>query len=149
MRAVVQRVSHASVKVGEEVTGQIERGLLVLVAAAHGDTTADAELLARKIAGLRIFPDADGKMNLDVIQAAGAVLAVSQFTLFGDCRKGRRPSFQAAARPDHARPLLDHYIAATRGLGLRCETGVFGAMMQVELLNDGPVTLLIDTTKLF
>ena len=149
MRAVVQRVAHASVRVGDEVAGRIQRGLLVLVAAAHGDTPADAELLARKISGLRVFPDVDGKMNLDVIQAGGAILAVSQFTLFGDCRKGRRPSFQAAAHPDHARPLLDQYVAATKALGLPCETGVFGAMMEVELLNDGPVTLLIDTTKLF
>ncbi len=149
MRAVVQRVSHASVTVDGERTGEIGLGLLVLVGAAHEDTTADAELLARKIAGLRIFPDADGKMNLDVSQAGGAVLAVSQFTLLGDCRKGRRPSFQGAARPEHAAPLFDHYVSATRALGLPCPTGVFGAMMKVELLNDGPVTLLLDTTKHF
>jgi len=149
MRAVVQRVAHASVTVDGEVTGEIALGLLVLIGAAHEDTVADAELLARKIAGLRIFPDADGKMNLDVTQAGGSVLAVSQFTLLGDCRKGRRPSFQAAARPEHASPLFDQYVAATRALGLVCPTGVFGAMMKVELLNDGPVTLLLDTTKHF
>jgi D-tyrosyl-tRNA(Tyr) deacylase len=149
MRAVVQRVSHATVEVDGEICGKIELGLLVLVGAVHGDTQADAEFLARKIAGLRIFPDENGKMNLDVSQAGGAILAVSQFTLLGDCRKGRRPSFQAAARPERARPLFDHYVAHTKTLGLSCPTGIFGAMMKVELLNDGPVTLLIDTEKLF
>ncbi len=149
MRAVVQRVRHASVKVDGEITGRIDRGLLVLVGAAHEDTNADANALARKIAGLRIFRDETGKMNLDVRQIGGAVLAVSQFTLFGDCRKGRRPSFMSAAHPDLARPLFDRYVEATRALELRCETGIFGAMMDVELANDGPVTMLIDTTKLF
>jgi D-tyrosyl-tRNA(Tyr) deacylase len=149
LRAVVQRVAHARVEVGGEVTGSIGPGLLVLVGAAPGDTPADADELARKVAQLRIFADAEGKMNLDVQQAGGAVLAVSQFTLFGDCRKGRRPSFQAAAAPDVAKPLYDRYVEATRALGLRCETGVFGAMMAVHLLNDGPVTLLLDTTRLF
>ena len=149
MRAVVQRVAHASVTVDGATTGEIGLGLLVLVGAAPEDTADDAAFLARKIAGLRIFPDADGKMNLDVSQAGGAILAVSQFTLFGDCRKGRRPSFQAAARPEIAAPLFDQYVEATRALGLTCPTGIFGAMMKVELLNDGPVTLLLDTTKLF
>lgn len=149
MRAVVQRVAHASVTVDGATTGEIGLGLLVLVGAAPEDTADDAAFLARKIAGLRIFPDADGKMNLDVSQAGGAILAVSQFTLFGDCRKGRRPSFQAAARPEIAAPLFDQYVEATRALGLPCPTGIFGAMMKVELLNDGPVTLLLDTTKLF
>lgn len=149
MRAVVQRVSRASVTVDGRVTGRVDRGLLVLVGAAPEDTPADADALARKVAGLRIFPDAAGKMNLDVSQVGGAVLAVSQFTLLGDCRKGRRPSFQGAAHPSIARPLFDRYVEATRGLGLSCETGVFGADMKVELLNDGPVTLLIDTHKLF
>lgn len=149
MRAVVQRVSRASVTVDGAVVGQIERGLLVLVGAAEGDAAGDADALARKVAGLRVFPDADGKMNLDVQQVGGAVLAVSQFTLLGDCRKGRRPSFVGAARPEVASPLFDRYVEATRALGLRCETGVFQADMKVELLNDGPVTLLIDTGKLF
>ena len=149
MRAVVQRVRHASVTVDGEVTGRIGPGLLVLVGAAHEDTPADADTLATKIARLRIFRDDDGKMNLDVTQIDGAVLAVSQFTLFGDCRKGRRPAFMAAARPEVAAPLFDRYVEATRALGLTCETGVFGAMMDVELHNDGPVTLLLDTTKLF
>lgn len=149
MRAVVQRVSHASVKVDGEVVGAIERGLLVLVGAAEGDGEADADALAKKVAGLRIFPDEAGKMNLDVAQIGGAVLAISQFTLLGDCRKGRRPSFQGALHPDRASLLFDRYVEATRALGLGCEAGVFGADMKVELLNDGPVTLLVDTTKLF
>lgn len=149
MRAVVQRVRHASVTVDGVVTGRIEHGLLVLVGAGHEDTVADADALALKVAGLRIFRDEAGKMNLDVRQVAGAVLAVSQFTLFGDCRKGRRPSFVAAAHPDVARPLFDRYVSATQALELTCETGVFGAMMDVELLNDGPVTMLLDTTRLF
>ena len=149
VRAVVQRVTRASVTVDDEVTGAIESGLLVLVGAAPEDTEAEALALARKVAGLRIFTDAAGKMNLDVAQIGGAVLAIPQFTLFGDCRKGRRPSFQSAAHPDLASPLFDAYVAATRALGLRCPTGVFGASMKVDLLNDGPVTLLVDTTKLF
>jgi len=149
MRAVVQRVSRASVTVDGEVTGRIDGGLLVLVGAAHGDTAADADSLSRKIAGMRIFPDEDGKMNLSVEQAGGAILAVSQFTLLGDCRKGRRPSFQGAAHPEVAEPLFDRYVAATRASGLVCETGIFRADMKVELLNDGPVTLMIDTRKLF
>lgn len=149
MRAVVQRVSHASVTVDGRVVGAIERGLLVLVGAADGDGEADADALAKKVAGLRIFPDEAGKMNLDVAQVGGAVLAISQFTLLGDCRKGRRPSFQGALHPDRASPLFDRYVEATRALGLGCETGIFGADMKVELLNDGPVTLLVDTSKLF
>ena len=149
MRGVVQRVRRASVTVDGVVTGQIGTGLLVLVGAAEGDDERDAETLAGKVARLRVFADADGKMNLDVQQAGGAVLAVSQFTLLGDCRRGRRPSFVRAARPELARPLFEHYVKATRDLGLRCETGVFGAMMDVELLNDGPVTLLLDTRRLF
>lgn len=149
MRAVVQRVAHARVEVDGEVVGRIEKGLLVLVGAARGDTEADAEALARKVAALRIFRDHEGRMNLDVAQAGGAVLAVSQFTLLGDCRRGRRPSFQDAAPPEIAAPLFDRYVEATRALGLCCETGVFGAMMDVHLLNDGPVTLLIDTKRAF
>lgn len=149
MRAVVQRVRGARVEVEGRVTGAIDRGLLVLIGAAPADTPAEVDALAEKIAGLRIFADAEGKMNLDVTQVGGAVLAVSQFTLFGDCRKGRRPSFQSAAGPDHGNAMYTRYVEATRGLGLRCETGIFGAMMDVHLLNDGPVTLLLDTTRLF
>lgn len=149
MRAVVQRVSRARVTVEGRVTGEIGPGLLVLVGAAQGDTAADADALARKVLGLRIFPDTEGKMNLDVQQAGGAVLAVSQFTLLGDCRKGRRPSFQAAARPEDAAPLFERYVTTTRAEGVDCQTGIFQAMMDVELVNDGPVTLLVDTQRVF
>jgi D-tyrosyl-tRNA(Tyr) deacylase len=149
MRAVVQRVRGARVEVEGRVTGAIDRGLLVLIGAAPADTPAEVDALAEKIACLRIFPDGEGKMNLDVTQVSGAVLAVSQFTLFGDCRKGRRPSFQSAAGPEHGDAMYTRYVESTRRLGLRCETGVFGAMMDVHLLNDGPVTLLLDTTRLF
>ncbi len=149
MRAVVQRVSRASVSIDGETSGQIGVGLLVLVGAAEGDTEADARALASKVAGLRIFNDADGKMNLDVQQAGGAILAVSQFTLLGDCRKGRRPSFVKAGRPEPAKLRYEQYIEATRDLGIEVETGIFQANMQVELVNDGPVTLLIDTDKVF
>lgn len=149
MRAVVQRVRRASVTVDGAVVGAIEDGLLVLVGAAKGDTDADAIALAEKVCRLRIFADDAGKMNLDVSQIGGAVLAVSQFTLLGDCRKGRRPSFFPAEHPDLARPLFDRFVAAVEALGLRCPTGIFGADMAVELHNDGPVTLLIDTRKAF
>lgn len=149
MRAVVQRVSSASVTVDNDVVGAIDQGVLILVAAAHEDTEADAIALAKKVAGLRIFTDETGKMNLDVRQVGGAVLAVSQFTLFGDCRKGRRPSFVHAARPEPAVALYEQFVEATRKQGLTVETGVFQADMQVTLVNDGPVTILLDTTRLF
>ena len=149
MRAVVQRVSRASVKVGDELTGEIGKGLLVLLGVGQDDSQADADYLAEKIAGLRIFEDEAGKMNLSVMDAGGAVLAVSQFTLFGDIRRGKRPSFDAAARPERARELYDYFVQQVRGLGLRCETGRFQAMMEVELVNAGPVTILLDSKKLF
>jgi D-tyrosyl-tRNA(Tyr) deacylase len=149
MRAVVQRVSRASVKVGGELVGEIELGLLVLLAVAQDDTEADADYLADKIAGLRIFEDADGKMNRAVADAGGAVLAVSQFTLYGDVRRGKRPSFDAAARPDQAVRLYQYFVGKIRAAGLRCETGKFQEMMDVELVNDGPVTILLDSKKLF
>jgi D-aminoacyl-tRNA deacylase len=149
MRAVVQRVSRAQVSVNGEVTGKIDRGLLVLLGVAATDAETDAEYLADRIAGLRIFEDEDGKMNLSVVEAGGAILAVSQFTLYGDTRGGRRPSFIAAARPEQARKLYEHFIARIRAIGLACETGRFQEMMQVELVNDGPVTVLVDSTKLF
>ena len=149
MRLVVQRVRSARVEVEGQVVGAIERGLLVLVGAAPTDTRAEVEALATKATQLRIFPDAEGKMNLDLAQVAGQVLAVSQFTLFGDCRKGRRPSFQAAAPPGHGEAMYDAYVEATRALGFVCATGCFGADMQVHLQNDGPVTLLLDSTRLF
>jgi D-tyrosyl-tRNA(Tyr) deacylase len=145
MRAVVQRVSRAGVSVGGEVVGAIDRGLLVLLGVAPTDTGADARWLADKVAGLRIFNDADGKMNLSVQDVEGSVLVVSQFTLYGDCRKGRRPSFIGAAPPELAEPLYGAFVNAFRALGLPTATGRFGAMMQVELVNDGPVTLLIET----
>jgi D-aminoacyl-tRNA deacylase len=149
MRAVVQRVSRASVKVGDEITGQIGLGLLVLLGVGQDDAEVDAEYLAEKVAGLRIFEDDGGKMNLSVSDAGGAVLAVSQFTLFGDVRRGKRPSFDAAARPERARELYEYFVERVRGLGLRCETGRFQAMMDVELVNNGPVTILLDSKKAF
>lgn len=149
MRAVAQRVSRASVVVGGETVGQIDRGLLVFVGVGKDDTKADADYLADKVAGLRIFEDEAGKMNLGVIEADGAVLAVSQFTLFGDVRRGKRPSFDAAALPEHARELYEYFVERIRNLGLRCETGRFQAMMEVSLMNDGPVTILLDSKKEF
>jgi D-tyrosyl-tRNA(Tyr) deacylase len=149
MRAVVQRVTRASVRVGGQLSGEIGPGLLVLLGVAQEDTTADADYLAEKIAGLRIFEDEAGKLNLSVHDAGGAVLAVSQFTLFGDVRRGKRPSFDEAARPEQARELYEYFVAEIRNLGLRCETGCFQAMMQVELVNSGPVTILLDSKKAF
>jgi D-tyrosyl-tRNA(Tyr) deacylase len=149
MRAVVQRVSRASVKVNGEFTGQIAQGLLVLLGVGHDDTETDAAYLVEKIAGLRIFEDNDGKMNRSVTDIGGAVLAVSQFTLFGDVKKGKRPSFDAAARPEQARDLYERFVADVRALGLRCETGRFQETMEVELVNQGPVTILLDSKKLF
>ena len=149
MRAVVQRVSRASVKVNGEFTGQISEGLLVLLGVAQEDVESDADYLAAKIAGLRIFEDREGKMNRSVAEIGGAVLAVSQFTLFGDVRRGKRPSFDAAARPERAQALYDYFVACLRALGLPCETGRFQEMMEVELVNQGPVTILLDSKKLF
>jgi D-tyrosyl-tRNA(Tyr) deacylase len=145
MRAVLQRVSRASVVIDGETVGSISRGLLVLLGVAHADTAAEAQWLAEKVAGLRVFNDEAGKMNRDVADVGGALLVVSQFTLHGDCRKGRRPSFIGAAPPEIAIPLYEAFINALRGLGLPVQTGRFGAMMQVELVNDGPVTLILDT----
>ena len=149
MRAVVQRASRASVKVNGELTGNIGEGLLVLLGVGQDDTDADASYLAEKVAGLRIFEDAEGKMNRSVTDVGGAVLAVSQFTLFGDVRKGKRPSFDAAARPERARALYEHFVERIRATGVRCETGRFQEMMEVELINQGPVTILLDSRKLF
>ena len=149
MRAVVQRVSRASVKVAGETIGAIDGGLLVLVGVGHDDGETDAEYLAEKICGLRIFEDDEGKMNRSVLDTGGAVLAVSQFTLYGDVRRGKRPSFDEAARPEQAAPIYEHFVACVRGAGLRCETGKFQAMMKVELVNDGPVTILVDSKKGF
>ena len=149
MRAVVQRVRRARVTVRGEVTGEIGPGLLVLLGVGNEDTQAEAEYLADKTVGLRIFADADGKMNRAVGEIAGAVLVVSQFTLYGDVRKGRRPSFDGAATPERARELYEHFVARVRAAGLRCETGRFQEMMDVELANDGPVTILLDSEKTF
>jgi D-tyrosyl-tRNA(Tyr) deacylase len=149
MRAVVQRVSQARVTVHEEVTGQIGIGLLVLLGVGEGDQKADAEYCAEKICGLRIFEDQDGKMNRSVLDVGGNILAVSQFTLYGDVRRGKRPSFDAAAKPEQARKLYEHFVERVRAMGLRCETGRFQEMMQVELVNNGPVTILIDSEKGF
>jgi D-tyrosyl-tRNA(Tyr) deacylase len=129
------------------MVGQIEKGLLVLLGVAQDDTEADAEYLADKIVGMRIFEDADEKMNLAVTEVGGAILAVSQFTLYGDMRRGRRPSFDAAARPEQARKLYEYFVEKIRAAGIRCETGKFQAMMEVELVNDGPVTILVDSRK--
>jgi len=145
MRAVLQRVSHARVVVDQEVVGQIGRGLLVLLGVTHSDTALQARWLADKIVGLRIFNDAEGKMNLGLADVGGEVLVVSQFTLHGDCRKGRRPSFIDAAPPEIAIPLYEAFIEAVKIQGIRTATGRFGAMMQVELVNDGPVTLIVDS----
>ncbi|MDR3764086.1 MAG: D-aminoacyl-tRNA deacylase [Acidobacteriota bacterium] len=149
MRAVVQRVTRARVTVEAHTIGQIERGLVVLLGVAAGDTREDASYLAQKIAGLRIFEDAEGKMNRSISDISGSVLAVSQFTLYGDARRGKRPSFDAAARPEQARILYQDFVEDLLAQGLRCETGQFQADMKVELVNDGPVTILLDSQKLF
>jgi D-tyrosyl-tRNA(Tyr) deacylase len=147
MKAVLQRVTRALVRVDEEIVGSIERGLMVLVGVAEGDTDADADALAGKIATLRIFEDDAGKMNLAVTDVGGSVLAVSQFTLLADTSRGRRPSFTPAMRPPEAERLFDRVCEALRSHALRVETGRFGASMQVELVNDGPVTILLDTKQ--
>ena len=144
MRAIVQRVSRAKVDIEGQTVGAIGPGLLVLLGITHGDTIEAGRWLAEKIVGLRIFPDADGKMNRDVMEAGGSVLIVSQFTLYGDCRKGRRPSFVDAAPPPVAIPLYEQFVQAVQALGVPVASGRFGADMQVELVNDGPVTLIVD-----
>lgn len=149
MRAVVQRVSRARVTVAGEVVGEIGPGLLVLLGVGQADNESDADYLAGKITGLRIFEDAQGKMNRALGESGGAVLAVSQFTLYGDARRGKRPSFDAAARPELASQLYEHFVGKIRASGLRCETGRFQEMMQVELVNEGPVTILLDSQKTF
>lgn len=149
MRAVVQRVSQASVTVENETVGQIGCGFLVLLGVGSDDTPADADYLAKKIVGLRVFEDDAGKMNRGLLDVGGDLLVVSQFTLWGDCRKGRRPSFVAAAPPEQADKLYQHFVAVARSEGVNVETGRFRADMKVSLVNDGPVTLLLDSQKEF
>jgi D-tyrosyl-tRNA(Tyr) deacylase len=145
MRVVIQRCKQASVTVNEEIVGQIGKGLMVLVGVTHNDTIEDAKYLAGKVAGIRIFEDEQGKMNLGLQEIGGQVLSVSQFTLYGDCRKGKRPGFSDAARPEVATPVYEAFNSALRELGLTVETGIFGADMDVALTNWGPVTLIIDS----
>jgi D-tyrosyl-tRNA(Tyr) deacylase len=145
MRAVVQRVKRALVRIDGETVGEIASGLLVLLGITHSDTADKARWLAEKIVGLRIFNDVEGKMNQGLADVGGSVLVVSQFTLYGDCRKGRRPSFVDAAPPEIAVPLYEAFVNGVKALGVRTATGRFGAMMEVELVNDGPVTLIVET----
>ena len=149
MRAVVQRVTRAKVTVDDEVVGEIGPGFLILLGVAHDDTTTDAGYLAQKISTLRVFDDADDKMNLSLKDTGGALLIVSQFTLLGDVRRGLRPSWSDAARPEVAEPLYEYFVECSRKLIPKVETGSFRKMMQVELVNDGPVTLLLDSRRNF
>ena len=149
MRAVVQRVSRAAVRIADEVIGAIDHGFLVLVGCGQGDGEADVDYLADKVANLRVFEDEKGLMNRSLADVGGAVLAVSQFTLYGDCRKGRRPSFTEALAPEPAQSLYEKFVAKLRKAGLRVETGRFRALMDVELVNCGPVTLLLDSRRQF
>ena len=149
MRAVVQRVSRAKVTINDFTSGEIGCGLLVLLGVGCEDTEADVDYLAQKIAGLRIFADSEGKMNRSVVDVGGSVLAVSQFTLYGDVRRGKRPSFDDAAPPEPARRLYERFVERIQAAGLRCETGRFQQMMQVELVNEGPVTIMLDSRKAF
>lgn len=147
MRVVIQRVKYANVKVDDKIVGEINEGMLVLLGIKNGDTRKEMEWLANKIVGLRIFEDEDGKMNKELKDIGGEILLISQFTLYGDCIKGKRPSFIEAARPEVAIPLYEELIENIKSKNIKVETGVFGADMKVELLNDGPVTLVIDTPK--
>ena len=149
MRAVIQRVKSASVTVEGKVVSEIRGGLLVFLGVAQEDTPADVNYMASKIANLRIFEDDEGRMNLSILDVGGEALVVSQFTLYGDCRKGRRPSFIAAARPEKADPLYQAFMDEISRLGVPVKAGIFQAMMDVELINDGPVTMLLDSNKLF
>jgi len=147
MRAVVQRVSEASVRIEGRVVGEIGPGLLVLLGVGRGDGEADADYLAGKVVHLRVFPDEGGQMNRSLLETGGSVLVVSQFTLYGDVRKGRRPGYSSAAPPEEANRLYEHFVALLRGLGAKVETGVFQAMMDVTLVNHGPVTLWLDSSR--
>lgn len=149
MRAVVQRVTRGRVTVGGEVTGEIGKGYVVLLGVSKADDAAAADYMAEKIAGLRVFEDDEGKMNRSILDVGGAVLAVSQFTLYGDVRRGRRPGFDQAGRPEQAEPLYERFVAQLRSRGIPVETGRFQTHMEVELVNDGPVTILVDSEKGF
>jgi D-tyrosyl-tRNA(Tyr) deacylase len=149
VRAVVQRVLEASVSIREKTTGQIGKGILIFLGVGQEDTLEDARILAEKVVNLRIFPDADDKMNRSVLDVEGGVLVISQFTLFGDCRKGRRPSYASAAPPEQAKTLYETFVEEVRHYTASVETGRFQEMMQVHLVNDGPVTLLIDSRRIF
>jgi D-tyrosyl-tRNA(Tyr) deacylase len=149
MRAVIQRVSRAQVRVSGQSTGSIGAGLLVLLGVGRGDTSQEADYLLDKIVHLRIFEDAQGKMNLSLLEVGGELLVISQFTLYADCRKGRRPSFTDASPPDDAQKLYDYFVSAARTRGIKVATGVFQAEMEVELVNFGPVTILLDSSKNF
>lgn len=149
MRAVVQRVSEAKVSVEDKVVGQIGEGLVVLLGIGREDSEKDVDYLAEKLVNLRIFEDENGKMNISLLDRGAALLVVSQFTLYGDCRKGKRPGFDGAARPDTAQALYNSFVEKCKGYGIKVETGVFQAMMLVDIHNDGPVTLLLDSTRLF
>jgi D-aminoacyl-tRNA deacylase len=149
MRAVLQRVTRASVRVEGETVGEIGPGLLVLLGVARDDAEADGRYLLEKVLSLRVFDDAEGRMNLSLVETGGALLVVSQFTLYGDVRRGRRPSWVEAAPPELAEPLYEAFVEGARRAGLRVETGSFRRMMEVELVNDGPVTILLDSRKLF
>lgn len=149
MRAILQRVRRGAVNVGDQVVGSIGTGLVILVGSTHGDGAAQAEVLARKVANLRIFEDEAGKMNLSALDVDAEALVISQFTLYADCRRGRRPSFTDAAQPEVAEPLIDHFMQALRAEGIsHVANGVFGAHMLVEIHNDGPVTIMLDTAEL-
>ncbi len=148
MRAVVQLVNHASVTVAGELTGKIAKGLLVFLGVAEGDTQKDLQYIIDKVVGLRVFEDAEGKMNLSVKDVGGAILAVSQFTLYGDCRHGKRPSFTAAAKPEAANEVYEQFVAGCKEAGVAVETGRFRTHMLVDLQNDGPVTILLDSSKI-
>ena len=145
MRLVIQRVREAKVTVLESTTGSIRTGLVVLIGISRSDTAADADYLVDKLIGLRVFPDAEGKMNRSVSEAGGSLLLISQFTLYGDCRRGRRPSFDQAAPPEQAQALYEHFVARAKAGPVPVETGIFQASMQVQLVNDGPVTIWMDS----
>lgn len=149
MRVIIQRVTSASVVVDSQTVGAINKGFLVLLGVEQDDTPADGRYLADKTSGMRVFPDSQGKMNLDIVEAGGEVLVVSQFTLLGDCRKGRRPAFTAAAHPDSARSLYEHFCDLIRQRNIPVQQGIFAADMKVHLVNDGPVTLMLDSRKRF